>query len=196
VYAESGDASVKVGGSVTATGDDAIGIDCFYQGIATVGGNVVANGSNAIGVQVQYSSEVTIEGKITAPTYISFGELTINGVNYNPYTKTAADNDSSSLKADYMQYSVSYQGEGNYTGDYTDYVWVKNLEIPTPDPGPGPGPGPDPGPGPNPGPTPNPGTPGTGDLDALSASSLALLLAIMGTGALVVSRRKVARAMR
>ncbi|MDR0458837.1 MAG: hypothetical protein LBG68_00005, partial [Coriobacteriales bacterium] len=171
-----------------------IGIDCFYQGIATVGGNVVASGNNAIGVQVQYSSEVTIEGKITAPTYISFGELTINDVYYNPYTKTAADNDSSSMKPDYMQYSVSYQGEGIFAGDYTDYVWVKNLEIPTPDPGPGPSPGPDPGPGPTP--NPNPGTPGTGDFDALLASSLALLLAIMGAGALVVSRRKFARAKR
>jgi LPXTG-motif cell wall-anchored protein len=89
-----------------------------------------------------------------------------------------------------MQYSVSYQGEGNYTGDYTDYVWVKNLEIPTPDPGPGTIPDPGPGPTPNP----NPSIPGTGDFDTLLASLLALFLVIMGAGALVVSRRKVARA--
>jgi hypothetical protein len=190
VYSDFGDSNVNVSGSVTATGDDAIGIDCYYYGIATVGGNVVASGSNAIGVQVQYSSEVTVEDTIIAPTYISFGELTINGVYYNPYTKTAVDFDSSSMKPDYMQYSVSYKGEGNYTGDYTDYVWVKNLDIPTPDPGPGPGPDPGPDPGPNPTPNPNPGTPATGDFDTLLASSLALLFILMGTGALVVSRRK------
>ena len=194
VYAESGDASVKVNGSVITTGNDVIGIDCFYHGIATVGGNVVASGSDAIGVQVQYSSEVTIEDTIIAPTYISFGELTINGIHYNPYTKTAADNDSSSMKPDYMQYSMSYQCEGIFAGDYTDYVWVKNLEISTPDPGPGPGPSPGPDPGPGPGP--NPSIPGTGDFDTLLASSSALLFALMGAGALLVSRRKVARAKR
>jgi len=194
IYADIGDAGVDIGGSITATGDDSIGIDSFRGGIATVGGNVVASGSNAIGVQVQYGSVVTIEGKITAPTYISFGELTIKGVYYNPYTKTSADNDSSSMKPDYMQYSMSYQGEGIFAGDYIDYVWVKNLEITTPDPGPGTGP--DPGPGPGPGPNPNPSIPGTGDFDTLLASSFALLFALMGASALLVSRRKVARARR
>ena len=163
-----------IGGSIAANGKDAIGIDAFYKGIATVGGNVVATGEDAIGVQVQYSSEVTIEGKITAPIYISFGVITINGVSYDPYTKTAADNDSSSSKTGYKQYSESYQGGGIFPGTYTDYVWVKNLII-----------------SPIPNPDPDPTIPKTGDFDTLLASSLSLLFALMGAGALVVSRRKV-----
>jgi hypothetical protein len=168
VYAEV-NSTVDVIGDVTATGEDVIGIDAYDGAIITVGHNVVITGANGIGVQVQYGSEVTIEGNIFAPIYISFGPLTIDGTLYDPYTITAADNDGSSLKDGYLQYSITYMGGQSMNIPFTDYVWVRGLTFEIPD---------------------EPTLPGTGDTRALILGSSVLLLALMGAGALVLSRRK------
>jgi hypothetical protein len=153
---------LTVGGNVITKGINTIGVDAYIASIVDVGGNIVATGDDSIGVQVQYGSEVTIEGTITAPIYISFGELEIDGINYDPYTKTAADNDSTSNKADYLQYSESYSIDNDPDTLLTDFVWVKNSDFTDPDT-----PDPDPDiPDPDPGTT-DPGTtdPGTTGLD-------------------------------
>jgi LPXTG-motif cell wall-anchored protein len=94
--------------------------------------------------------------------------LEIDGVIYDPYTITAMDNDSSSLKDGYMQYSITYLDGNN--NSYTDYVWVRLPLVEFPE---------------------DPTLPGTGDTRSLILGSSVLLLALMGAGALVLSRRKV-----
>ena len=171
---------VNLTGNVSVKGDDSVGV---FAGAGSpqnpvgatinIDGNVTAKGTDAIGAWAEWGSKITIEGKISAPIYISFGDLSNDGgTTFYTVNKTKAENDATSKKSGYMQYSVSYVENGV---DITDYVWVGNKAV---------------GPGNNDEPADTTTVPGTGDTVALMGGASALMLALMGAGALLIARRR------
>ena len=120
-YSES---QIDIGGDVYATDAGATAVSA-YDAFINILGNVKATGVDSTGVLVEWDGQVTVDGTITADTYISFGDIKINGVPYSPYTVTAADYDASTIKDGYLQYSITYLDDQG--AEHTDYVWVKVI---------------------------------------------------------------------
>jgi hypothetical protein len=167
------------GGVITVTGDIFLNNtgndDEHYAVYAVIGstiiinGDIKASGSELVtGVYCEIDSKVTVNGTIEAPRYISLGYFE-NDSGVFELILAAGDFDEVSSKPGYYQYSRTYDDNGVQR---SDYVWVRLHRV-------------------NPYPDPGPIIPTTGDFDTLLASSLSLLFALMGAGALVVSRRKV-----
>lgn len=110
VYIHGGQSEVTVTGNVTASGtstaDNTVsGVRASYAS-CNVGGNVTAN--NGTGAYSFEQSEITVDGTISAQKYIT--------VKYDD--KAIGDNDASSTKPGYLQYSVGYANA---------IVWVKGA---------------------------------------------------------------------
>ena len=167
------------GGVITVTGDiflnntgnddEHYAVLAVYGSTITINGNIKASGSELVtGVYCEFDSKVIVNGTIDAPRYISLGYFE-NESGAFELILAADDHDEVSSRSGYLQYSRIYDNDG-VPG--SDYVWVRIG-------------------GTNPNPDPGPTIPKTGDFETLLASSCTLLFALMGAGALVVSRRKV-----
>ena len=142
------------GADVVVTGDIlAIRVGVLAQNYSSieVGGNIIASGAEGVGVAVRYGTEVTVDGTITALFYIAFDDI----------DKAIGDNDATSEKAGYRQYSDDLI-------DMTSYVWVKIPPAPLP---------------------PAPTTPGTGDSLGLGLLLISIISALGACGFL--ARRRV-----
>lgn len=105
-----GQSTVTVTGNVTASGASTAGnivsgVRSSYAS-CNVGGNVTAN--NGTGAYSFEQSEITVNGTISAEKYIIVKDV----------DKAIGDNDASSTKPGYLQYSVGYANA---------FVWVKSA---------------------------------------------------------------------
>ena len=171
-------AFASYGATITVTGDVSIiytDPDEAYVVVTWNGGNVIINGnvtgtggSLVTGVYCEYNSQATINGTIDAPRYISLGWWDDEFGNPYEMILTAEDFITPSSRDGYLEYSISYELQGI---EYFDVVWVVSIQPNLPLPV-------------------DPTLPGTGDTRTLILGSFILLLALMGAGALVLSRRK------
>ena len=139
------EALVEVEGDIKVTGDDTAddrdefpaGVLAALYGEALIKGNITVLGDDGVGVACALGGLVTLDGKIVAETYILFMDVVFEDdlQEWVFIEKTAADNDATSQKPDYLQYSQEFAGEypdlGIFAG--TSYVWVKDFTPPTGD---------------------------------------------------------------
>lgn len=172
IVAESFAVFAQVGAIITVTGDVSVNNTENYASYVVrandaeviINGNITGSGGKWVtGVYCTSGGQVTVNGTINAPRYIAFGLWLDDGMGtLNEIIWNVADNDATSKKPGYLQYSYFETWNGL---DYFSVVWVRD--------------GTDDG-----------RLPDTGDSRALGIASSIIFLTLMGVGALVLSRRK------
>ncbi|MCL2756664.1 MAG: hypothetical protein FWD43_01105 [Coriobacteriia bacterium] len=154
-------AVVEVVGNISVIADDTIvAVAGFLSGVAVaefgevfINGDITVEGDGGIGVFCMIG-KVTVEGKIVAEGYVAFIDFSLLDPLNPPASpldllviKTVADNDATSLKTDYLQYSMEIDPEladalfgelpegfpTELLDDLTSYVWVRDTTPPTGD---------------------------------------------------------------
>ena len=172
----SGDDStiVTLNGNLSVTGLFYIGVYAGGSAQAFINGSIVATGDNSVGAFADESGEITVEGTITAPLYVGFWDYSDDGgitvassittlAGWNTVFLTQAQNDATSLKPGYLQYSWTTTDDQGFT--YTSYIWVRIPDVP------------------------NPPIPQTGDTHSWTDVALLLALAALGVTGIVLARK-------
>ncbi|MCL2135938.1 MAG: hypothetical protein FWH40_00190 [Coriobacteriia bacterium] len=171
--------SAYIGSVVTVNGDINVTAESYAIGILTtaaidandryhgnaevfVDGTVTVSGAEKYTINIGYGSRVTIEKSLAEPYVIVFFNPNVLP-DYQLVEKTAGDNDATSVKDGYIQFSGG--------GTPVSYVWIKYQEAVVEPQRP-------------------PTTPATGDASTLLGTSASLLFTVFGTLTLSLRRRK------
>lgn len=127
VYAD-GVSTVTVHGDINVVGERAVGVQATDAGQAFINGDVDAGSAiRSSGVFLMMNGKVTLNGALRCGNW--YVVLEPNTATYSPppLNRPAADDDGSTLKAGYLQYSHS-------DADGTRYLWVRIPPPPPPPP--------------------------------------------------------------
>jgi len=172
VNASSVGSVVTVYGNISVNATNACGVNTLRgPNEATINGKITVTGTGSVGVLANDGGKVTVNGTIDPDNYVGFWEYDASS-NWNPFFLTQAQNDATSSKAGYLQYSwAATYGQNTFTS----YIWVLESGQPIPIP---------------PGST----LPPAGDTHALTGLALTLALSALATTGIALARRRTRKA--